>query len=82
MLEINIRFEDLICEQLLNSFEKIKDHLSVNESTLSSTSYGVYDLRKPNDGEDSAELNKFMMEIEFIWKQHFLNGWVDWRRSF
>ena len=65
-----------LCEQLLNSFEKIKDHLSVNEhfslSKVQAMEFMIY--ANPNDGEDSAELNKFMMEIEFIWKQHFLNG--------
>ena len=30
----------------------------------------------PNDGEDSPELNKFMMELEFIWKQQFFN-WLS-----
>ena len=68
-----------LCEQLLSSFEKIKDHLSVNEhfslSKVQAMEFMIY--ANPNDGEDSPELNKFMMELEFIWKQQFFN----WLRS-
>jgi len=68
-----------LCEQLLSSFEKIKDHLSVNEhfslSKVQAMELMIY--ANPNDGEDSPELNKFMMELEFIWKQQFFN----WLRS-
>ena len=68
-----------LSEQLLNSFEKINDHLSVNEhfslSKVQAMEFMIY--TNPNEEEFSPELNKFMMEFEFVWKKRFF----DWLRA-
>ena len=53
--------------------------MSVNEhfslSKVQAMEFMIY--TNPNDGESSPELNKYMMELEFKWKQQYLK----WLRS-
>lgn len=61
--------------QLINSFDRIHDHLSVNEHfSLSKAQAMEFMIFMNLESEElSPELNKFMVEFEYFWKKHFVN---------
>ena len=64
-----------LSNQLIKSFDRINDHLSVNEHfSLSKAQAMEFMIFMNLESEElSPELNKFMVEFEYFWKKHFVN---------
>lgn len=73
--QYTLELKKWLCERLIDSFERIDDHLSVNEhfslSKVQAMEFMIY--TNPQENSVSPELNKFLIEFEYLWKKQFFN---------